>query len=180
MLHFSQTMAKRNGKTSTVNRESVLSTTPEKTEHELSVAALMEARPEVYSKVVEFLEQGMSPGGAAALTQVPLALVRKIRNLLGEAAIHAAIRQTGRNLVEAGQLMSERLADEADQIPIYQLAGAMAATIDRAQLLVGAPTARIEHKSVPSPEDLQAMFDALPKAKVIDAIQVDNKTPALP
>jgi hypothetical protein len=106
--------------------------------------------------------------------------VRKIRNLLGEAAIHAAIRQTGRNLVEAGQLMSERLADEADQIPIYQLAGAMAATIDRAQLLVGAPTARIEHKSVPSPEDLQAMFDALPKAKVIDAIQAENKTPALP
>jgi hypothetical protein len=173
-------MAKRNGKVPTVNRESVLSTTPEETEHECSIASLMETRPDVYAKIVGFLEQGMSPGGAAALAQVPLALVRKIRNLLRETAIHAAIRQTGRNLVESCQLMSERLADEADQIPIYQLAGAMAATIDRAQLLLGALTGRIEHKSVPSPEDLQAMFDALPKAKVIGAIRAENKIIKLP
>src|SRR6516165_2491281 len=55
-------MAKRTGKTPTVSRESVLSTTPKQSEHELSIAALMETRPEIYSKVVEFLEQGMSPG----------------------------------------------------------------------------------------------------------------------
>jgi hypothetical protein len=100
--------------------------------------------------------------------------------VIGESAIHAGIRSVGRNLVEAAQAMSERLVEEGNEIPIHLLPQALAVIVDRAQLLVGAPTARIEHKSVPSPEDLQAMFDALPKATVIDAIQAEDKTPALP
>ena len=67
---------------------------------EESVAVLMERDPDAYARIVKFLEEGHSPAGVAALTRVPLVLVRKIRNLLGESAIHAGIRQVARNLTE--------------------------------------------------------------------------------
>jgi hypothetical protein len=135
---------------------------------EESIALFMERNPAAYAKIVEFLEAGHSPAGAAALTRTPLATVRKIRNLLGEVAIAAGIRATARNLTEASQLMSERLIDEFDQIPISTLPNALGVIVDRTSLLVGQPTVRIEHRSVPSPEDLKAMFDALPKANAVD------------
>jgi hypothetical protein len=131
---------------------------------EESVAVLMERDPEAYARIVQFLEEGHSPAGVAALTRVPLASVRKIRNLLGESAIHAGIRQVARNLTEASQLMSERLVDESGEIPIHALPAALGVIIDHASLLAGNPTARIEHRSVPTPEDLQKMFNDLPKA----------------
>jgi hypothetical protein len=169
-------MAKRNGKTPAVKRESLLSTTPEISEHECSIAALMERSPETYAGCVKFIEEGHSPGGIAALCGVSIATVRKIRNIIGKAAIHAGIRSVGRNLVEAAQAMSERLIEENGEIPIAQLPTALGVIVDRASLLSGGVTARIEHKNVPTPEDLQKMFDALPKAKVIDAIQAEDKT----
>jgi hypothetical protein len=172
-------MAKRNGKTPTVSRASMLSTTPEETEHECSIAALMERSPETYAKCVKFIEEGHSPGGVAALCGVSIATVRKIRSIIGEPAIHAGIRSVGRNLVEAAQAMSERLVEEGDEIPIHLLPQALAVTVDRASLLSGGVTQRIEHKNVPTPEDLLAMFDALPKAKVTEVGSEETK-PLLP
>ena len=138
--------------------------------HEESVAVFMERDPAGYAKIVEFVEQGHSPAGVAALARVPLATVRKIRNLLGESAIHAGIRQVARNLVEASQNMSERLVNESAEIPIQLLPNALGTVIDRASLLSGGVTARAEHrrKDVPTPEQLQELFNALPKAKAID------------
>ena len=112
---------------------------PAQTQEE-SVALFMERDPAAYAKIVEFLEAGHSPAGAAALARVPLTLVRKIRNLLGESAIAAGIRATARNLTEASQLMSERLIDEFDQIPISTLPNALGVIVDRTSLLVGQPT----------------------------------------
>jgi hypothetical protein len=124
----------------------------------------MERDPAAYAKCVELLETGHSPAGVAALAHVPLATVRKIRNLLGEVAIAAGIRATARNLTEASQLMSERLINEFDQIPVHVLPNALGIIVDRASLLSGNPSVRIEHTHVPTPEDLRKMFDAIPQA----------------
>jgi hypothetical protein len=142
-----------------------------------SIPEFMERDPNAYAKCVELLEAGHSPGGAAALCRIPIQLARKIRNLMGESAISAGIRQVARNLTEASQLMSERLVDEADQIPINALPNALGIVVDRTSLLVGQPTVRIEHKNVPSPEDLRKMFDALPQ---INAVDVSKERPEPP
>jgi hypothetical protein len=164
-------MRKKNGSPNGNGNAADCATLPQLTNSEAgrrppeeSVAVLMERDPDAYARIVKFLEEGHSPAGVAALTRVPLASVRKIRNLLGESAIHAGIRQVARNLTEASQLMSERLVNESGEIPIHALPTALGVIIDRASLLAGNPTARIEHRSVPTPEDLQKMFNELPKA----------------
>jgi hypothetical protein len=164
-------MRKKNGSSNGNGNAADCATLPQLTNSEAgqrppeeSVAVLMERDPEAYSRIVKFLEQGLSPAGVAALTRVPLALVRKVRNLLGEVAIHAGIRQVARNLTEASQLMSERLVNEAGEIPIGSLPSALGVIVDRTLLMSGSPTARVEHRSVPTPEDLQKMFNELPKA----------------
>ena len=134
---------------------------------ELPLAIFMDRYPESYAKIVKFLEEGHSPAGTAALCRAPLSTVRQIRAILGESAIMAGIRGLGRNLLEASQNMSERLANESGEIPIHLLPGALAATVDRALLVHGNPTAIIGHtqaKDVPTPEQLAAMFAALPLA----------------
>jgi hypothetical protein len=144
-----------------------------------SPALLMERDPELYGRIVDFLGQGLSPAGVAALARVKVGTVRKIRALIGEAAILAGIRAVGRNLVEASQLMSERLVNEAGEIPINMLPSALGTIADRANLFAGGATARIEHRSVPTPEDLKQMFDSLPQADVttIEETAPEEKKP---
>ena len=143
-----------------------------------SIALFMENSPAHYARIVELLEQGHSPAGAAALVRVPLALVRKVRNLLGPDALHAAIIRSGRNLIESGQLLSERLANEAPaKIPIENVHSALSVVIDKSQLLVGAPTMSLEHKSAPSAEDVQKCSRACRKSK---STSVTNKSPSTP
>ena len=82
--------------------------------------------------------------------------------------LHADIRYVGRNFVEASQDMIERLVNEAHEIPIHLLPGALGTIVDRASLLHGNPTAIIQHaraKDVPTPEQLAEMFNALPLAQ---------------
>jgi hypothetical protein len=110
------------------------------------VALFMERDPQLYAKAVDYFEQGMSPGGVAASCQIPLQLARKIRNLMGEVAISAGIRQVARNMTEASQLMSERLINEVDEIPINVLPNALGVITDRVSLLSGNPSAMLFYR----------------------------------
>ena len=138
---------------------------------ELPLAVFMDRDPELYAKIVKFLEEGHSPAGAAALARAPLARVRQIRAILGESAVLAGIRGVARNLLEASQNMAERLVDESGEIPIHLLPSALGTIVDRASLLHGNPTAIIQHahaaKNIPTPEQLAEMFNALPLAQAI-------------
>jgi hypothetical protein len=121
-------------------------------QEEASPAVLMEARPETYQKCVDLLESGISPGGAAALCHISTALARKIRNILGTDALHAAIRAAGRNMIESAQLLSERMVNESHKIPITQVPNALGMMVDKSLLVTGAPTQRIEVAHVPTHE----------------------------
>jgi hypothetical protein len=145
---------------------------------EASPALLMESRPEVYQKCVDYLESGMSPGGAAALCNISVGLARKIRNLLGPDALHAAIRAAGRNMIESAQLLSERMVNEGHKIPIHLVPQALGTMVDKSLLVTGEPTQRIEVQHVPTHEELQKMFDALPQIKTTPITPPSDITPS--
>ena len=94
-------------------------------------------------------------------------VIRLIRQM-HPATIHKIKENVLDNLLEASQIMSERLAREAPSIPTDKLPNALAAVIDKAQLLSGGVTQRTETKRVVTQEELQALFDALPRAKTIE------------
>ena len=87
----------------------------------------------------------------------------RIRDLHPETL--SQIRQTlAMNLVEAAQNLTERLVEEADQLNPADIGKTLAIVVDKHLLLSGHATARIEHRNVPTPEELREMFEALPMA----------------
>jgi hypothetical protein len=62
--------------------------------------------------------------------------------------------------------MSEILAEHTDKLPIDRVPFAMAVGIEKGELLGGGVTQRTETGQVISREELQRLFDQLPKAKV--------------
>jgi hypothetical protein len=68
--------------------------------------------------------------------------------------------------------MAQRLLDAASTMPVNKLPDALSKTLDKYQLLSGGVTVRTEHRNVPTPEDLERMFAALPSAKVIETTDV--------
>jgi hypothetical protein len=66
------------------------------------------------------------------------------------------------NLAEASQVLSERLLETAQDMPVKHLASMLATSIDKMQLLSGGVTARTEVRQITSPEELQRIFDSLP------------------
>lgn len=126
-----------------------------------------ERMPAKYEQILIFLADGMSPQLISEYVGVDADVIRRIRQLQPQtiAKINEAILD---NLIEANQVMSERLAREAKDLPTVRLPQALAATIDKAQLLSGGVTQRTETKRVVTPEELQQLFESLPRAKVIE------------
>jgi hypothetical protein len=116
-----------------------------------------------YDQIITLLAHGHSPSKVAKWTGIESPVVRRIRDLHPETL--SQIRQTlAVQLGEAAQNLAERLVEEADQLDPADIGKTLAIVIDKHLLLSGHATARIEHRNVPTPEELQAMFEALPIA----------------
>jgi hypothetical protein len=123
--------------------------------------------PEKYQQVLQMLADGCSPNLVNRFVSIGEDTIRWIKRM--HPASIARIKECVLdNLLEASQVMSERLAREAKDIPTHRLANALSATIDKAQLLSGGVTQRTETRKVVTREELQALFEALPRAKVIE------------
>lgn len=120
--------------------------------------------PEQYKQALQMLADGCSPNLVNQFVPIGLDTIRKIRQMHPQsiARIKESILD---NLMEASQVMSERLAREANDLPTQRLPQALAATIDKAQLLSGGVTQRTETRKVVTREELQQLFEALPRAK---------------
>jgi len=120
--------------------------------------------PEKYRQILTLLADGNSPQLINKYCGVGDDVIRRIRQLHPQslAKIKEAVLD---NLLEASQVMSERLAREAHELPTGRLAQALAQTIDKAQLLSGKVTQRTDTKRVVTREELQALFESLPRAK---------------
>jgi len=123
--------------------------------------------PEKYAAIVVGLMDGLSPKQLGNSYKVDKDLVRFIRTMHPE-AVSAARTQIVLNLEEVSLAMSRRLLDDEHKIGIDKVPGALSTVLDKIQLLTGGVTSRTEHVSAPRPEDLKAMFDALPKAQVTE------------
>jgi hypothetical protein len=75
--------------------------------------------------------------------------------------------EEGRRLFAMADRLVDRLEDEVDRIPIASVALTMGILIDKAQLLSGAPTMRIQHDHALGVADLAAYIDALPSAEPV-------------
>lgn len=131
---------------------------------EAKVRIIATRMPEKYEQILRLLADAYSPNLISALVGIGDDVIRRIRQLhpVSIARIKEVVLD---NLLEATQVMSERLAIEAKMLPTDKLANALSSTIDKAQLLSGGVTQRTETKRVVTREELQALFDALPRAK---------------
>lgn len=123
--------------------------------------------PEKYRTCLHLLADGCSPHLINLWIGIGEDVIRRIRQM-HPASIAKIKENVLDNLLEASQVMSERLAREAHSLPTHRLPNALAAVIDKAQLLSGGVTQRTESKRTVTQEEVQAMFQALPKAKVIE------------
>jgi len=124
------------------------------------------------------LADGCSPHLINQFASIGEDVIRRIRQL-HPASISKIKENVLDNLMEASQVMSERLAREAKDLPTQRLPAALAATIDKAQLLSGGVTQRTETRKVVTREELQQLFESLPraKAKVIAQGEASNAEP---
>jgi hypothetical protein len=143
--------------------QNTLAAPPQALQTHLPLHQLIEQNPSLYAAGVELLSQGLSPTAVSAATSLPLQTTRAISHFIPD--YRSVVRSaTARNLSQASLRLSEILAEKADQMPLDRIPFALAVTTDKGELLSGGVTARTEHRNIPTPEELQAMFNALPKA----------------
>jgi hypothetical protein len=119
--------------------------------------------PKTYDQIITLLAAGHSPSKVTRWTGIEAPVVRRIRDLHPETL--SQIRQTlAMNLAEAAQNLTERLVEEADSLDPADIGKTLSIVVDKHLLLSGHATARIEHRNVPTPQELQEMFEALPMA----------------
>jgi hypothetical protein len=134
---------------------------------EAKARIVAERMPARYQQVIQLLADGCSPARVNQFVSIGEDVIRWIKRT-HQPSIAKVKESVLDNLMEASQVMSERLAREASQLPTQRLAQALAQTIDKAQLLSGGVTQRTETRKVVTREELQALFEALPRAKVIE------------
>jgi hypothetical protein len=122
--------------------------------------------PQVHEQIITLLANGHSPFKVSSWTGIETDVVRRIRDLHPE-TLDRIKQNLAANLAEAATALSERLISEAHRLDPEHIAKALAIAVDKHALLSGGVTARTEHRRVPTPEELQAMFESLPKANAI-------------
>jgi hypothetical protein len=127
---------------------------------------LMTRQPERYLSCVERLGAGDSIDKIARLLGVSKAALRCIRDR-HPSALEGYREAIKRNLEEGVHLITERMIDSIDKISPNKYMFAVDVLMKNSLLLSGQATARTEHISVQSPEEIQKLFDQLPQVKEI-------------
>ena len=124
-------------------------------------------------KVLHLLASGNSPAKITKLIGIEEEVVRRIRHAHPD-SIKNIKQHLATALAEASQVLTEELIARAHEIPAEHLGRALQSTYQGHQLYSGGYTARVEHRTVASPEDLQKMFDSLPSLEVT---QIEDSKP---
>lgn len=144
--------------------EEVLSKRRRELPSEMAVEELISREPELCRESVELLAAGQSVEKVAARTGIGVENARTLSEFVPDYAL--IVRSvTVKNLRAANLRMSEIMAEQADRISADKLAFSLAITSEKSELLSGGLTQRVEHRRVVTPEELQQLFEALPRAK---------------
>jgi hypothetical protein len=132
---------------------------------EFTAERLMESRPTIYRALVDGLGQGLGVRQLCRAYRVSHHTVAAV--MARESNAIATVKErTVATLRTFGRLAADRLLDEVDQIPIQSLPIALGIAVEKAELLSGGATSRIEHaESGPTHEDYLRMIGG----KVIEA-----------
>jgi len=132
---------------------------------EFTAERLMESRPTIYKALVDGLGQGLGVRQLCRAYRVSHHTVAAV--MARESAAVATVKERTVSVLRTfGRLAADRLLDEVDQIPIQSLPIALGIAVEKAELLSGGATSRIEHaESGPTHEDYLRMI----QGKVIDA-----------
>ena len=140
-----------------------------------SLSDLIEQSPDVYRSVVDLLSQGHSIQAVSSATGVDLAVVKAASWFVPDYR-QICKNATARNLALANLRMSEILAERTDSLPADRVPFVLAVSVEKAELLGGGITQRTETRQVVSREELQRLFDQLPRAKarVVQDVKISN------
>lgn len=143
-----------------------------------SLADLIEQNPDAYRSVIDLLAQGHSIQSVANSTGVDPVVVNAASWFVPD---YRAICKsaTARNLALANLRMSEILAQRTDSLPVDRVPFALAVSVEKSQLLDGGVTQRTESRQVVSREELQKLFDQLPRANARVVQDVKFSSPLL-
>jgi hypothetical protein len=132
---------------------------------EFTAERLMESRPTIYRAIVDGLGQGLGVRQLCRAYRVSHHTVAAV--MARESQAVATLKERTVSVLRTfGRLAADRLLDEVDQIPIQSLPIALGIAVEKAELLSGGATSRIEHAdSGPTHEDYLRMISG----KVIDA-----------
>lgn len=132
---------------------------------EFTAERLMESRPTIYRAIVDGLGQGLGVRQLCRAYRVSHHTVAAVMSRESN-AIATVKERTVATLRTFGRLAADRLLDEVDQIPIQSLPIALGIAVEKAELLSGGATSRIEHAdSGPTHEDYLRLISG----KVIEA-----------
>lgn len=125
---------------------------------------LFRQRPGTYMEVVRMLGgSGLGVKAIARRLGVSVNTVRAVRMREG-AAVDTQREKTVAHLADFVELAAGRLADEAGEMPLAQLAVPLGIAVEKMQLLSGGATARVEIIQVPPVDAFNAMLAAMPVA----------------
>jgi hypothetical protein len=132
---------------------------------EFTAERLMESRPTIYKALVDGLGQGLGVRQLCRAYRVSHHTVAAV--MARESAAVATLKERTVSVLRTfGRLAADRLLDEVDQIPIQSLPIALGIAVEKAELLSGGATSRIEHaESGPTHEDYLRII----QGKVIEA-----------
>jgi hypothetical protein len=132
---------------------------------EFTAERLMESRPTIYRALVDGLGQGLGVRQLCRAYRVSHHTVAAV--MARESQAVATLKERTVSVLRTfGRLAADRLLDEVDQIPIQSLPIALGIAVEKAELLAGGATSRIEHtESGPTQDDYIRMI----RGKVIEA-----------
>lgn len=147
---------------------------------EFTAERLMESRPAIYRAIVEGYAQGLGIRQLCRAYSVSHHTVAVV--LAREPKAVATLKEgTISTLRTFAKLAADRLLDEVNDIPIQQLAVPLGISIDKAQLLDGGATSRIEHTETgPTHDDyLKLISGTVIEAEILPVTGLEGGTDSL-
>ena len=147
-------------------------------------ARLFEKFPEKYKAIIHLLAEGMGQIRIGKMLKVSPSTIRAVRDREGTAG-DIEKKKSAETWSAVARLCGERMLekleddDEAKKIAFNHLGVAGGIAEDKAQLLSGGVTARVETRAqAPTAEDFKRYLDSLPVAEAVDEDPAGNRLPA--
>jgi len=131
-------------------------------------AACLDARVELRAAILHALAEGLGTRRVAAAYGVSREVVRALRRqALNSGELDHAKEELARDALDLARRTIDRIADEIDEMPRSSLPIVAGVMIDKAQLLSGGATSRVERTAGESVADVEAYLRGLPVAQPV-------------